>query len=210
MEGERVASVGRREENKASKRARLEAAALQAFLAHGYAGASVEQIAAAAGIARGTFYLYFRDKRALFSALIDEFVDPLLATIGRARDELLRCADLAATVPVYAQMGAELSLLLLQNPAAARLALCELRAAGAGGDLVRERGERIEQFTAEILADGARRNFLRGHDSRAVTLAIVGGIERLAWAALRGDPTLDLMRLPQELELLFRRGLSAS
>ena len=54
--------------------------AREIFAKHGYHAAKVEDIVAAAGVARGTFYLYFEDKRAIF----EEIVDRLLVKFGIA------------------------------------------------------------------------------------------------------------------------------
>ncbi|HZR84151.1 MAG TPA: TetR/AcrR family transcriptional regulator [Candidatus Binatia bacterium] len=201
--------MGRREHNKASKRARLEAAALEEFRRHGYGGASIESIAAAAGVARGTFYLYFADKRAIFRSLVDRLVDPLLAAADRARGALAGCPDLGATAPIYARLAEEVGALVVHEPVAARVVLAEARAAGPGGDLVRRRIARLEETARGILADGAQRGLFRAHDPGAVALAIVGAIERLAWAALSGDERVAPAALPAEVVVLFRRGLAA-
>lgn len=44
--------------------------AMQEFLEHGYAGARVDKIVAAAGVSKATVYRHFPDKEALFTALI--------------------------------------------------------------------------------------------------------------------------------------------
>ena len=44
--------------------------AMQEFLEHGYAGARIDKIVAAAGVSKATVYRHFADKEALFSALI--------------------------------------------------------------------------------------------------------------------------------------------
>src|SRR3954453_7158702 len=46
--------------------------ARQIFLAHGFYGASMGEIAKAAGVSKGTLYVYFDSKEALFEALIVE------------------------------------------------------------------------------------------------------------------------------------------
>ena len=56
------------------KRDRLLAAGLKVFGTLGYDAARVADIADAAGISVGVFYQRFRDKRALFAVLEDEFV----------------------------------------------------------------------------------------------------------------------------------------
>lgn len=49
-------------------------AALQVFGEHGLAGARLDDIARRAGVAKGTIYLYFPNKEALFSAVVHETV----------------------------------------------------------------------------------------------------------------------------------------
>jgi len=44
--------------------------AMQEFLKHGYAGARIDKIVAAAGVSKATVYRHFPDKEALFTALI--------------------------------------------------------------------------------------------------------------------------------------------
>ena len=61
-------------------RRRLLDAAEQVFAALGYHEASVVKITDAAGVAAGTFYLYFDSKKAIF----DELVRDLNRRVGRA------------------------------------------------------------------------------------------------------------------------------
>ncbi len=46
--------------------------AMQEFLAHGYAGTSMDRVAEAAGVSKATVYSHFRDKEGLFKALIEK------------------------------------------------------------------------------------------------------------------------------------------
>lgn len=199
---------GRRERNKLSKQRRLVQAGKNAFLMDGFAGASVERIAAAADVARGTFYLYFSDKEALFEHVMTGFFAPLLTGVRTARDRLAACPDVASTFPVYAELGAVLATHLVAHQDEARLYFAEARAVGAGGDQVRRCTTQIEQLTEEILADAVRRGTLRPHDERGVALAIVGGIERLVYGFLLGDRRLDPQRVTAEVIQLFRYGLA--
>jgi AcrR family transcriptional regulator len=45
--------------------------AMQEFLAHGYAAATMDKVTAAAGVSKTTVYNYFQDKEGLFTALIE-------------------------------------------------------------------------------------------------------------------------------------------
>ena len=46
--------------------------AMQVFLSHGYAGASMDKIAVAAGVSKATVYSHFQDKEGLFTALVEK------------------------------------------------------------------------------------------------------------------------------------------
>lgn len=50
-------------------------AARQVFVAHGFAGASIDQIAAVAGAGKPTIYARFSGKEALFTAVFERHVD---------------------------------------------------------------------------------------------------------------------------------------
>lgn len=65
---------------KAERRQQILNAARDVFARRGYHAAKIDEIVAAAGIARGTFYLYFEDKRAIF----EEIVDRTIARLGMA------------------------------------------------------------------------------------------------------------------------------
>ncbi len=57
-------------------------AALTVFAERGYEAARLEDMAARAGVAKGTLYLYFKDKEALFEALVRGAVSPMLEKVG--------------------------------------------------------------------------------------------------------------------------------
>ena len=71
-------------------------AALDVFAEHGYAAARLEDVAARAGVAKGTIYLYFADKRTLFMELARTAAAPMIERIGELAvadapiDQLLR------------------------------------------------------------------------------------------------------------------------
>src|SRR6202050_5619422 len=55
------------------RRKQLLNAATRVFARKGYWSASIADIIQAAGVARGTFYLYFRSKRDVFLAIADNY-----------------------------------------------------------------------------------------------------------------------------------------
>jgi len=48
--------------------------ALTVFLEHGYAGTSMDRVAAVAGVSKQTIYSHFQDKQGLFTALIERMM----------------------------------------------------------------------------------------------------------------------------------------
>ena len=66
-----------------ARRAAILAAALEEFTARGYEGARLDDVAKRAGVAKGTIYLYFADKEALFQDLVRSMVHPVLGMLER-------------------------------------------------------------------------------------------------------------------------------
>jgi AcrR family transcriptional regulator len=58
----------------------ITAAALELFVERGFAGTRLDDVAASAGVSKGTVYLYFANKEELFKAVVREgLVSPLVA-----------------------------------------------------------------------------------------------------------------------------------
>ena len=69
---------GARKEQSAARREAIVAAALDEFSARGFVATRLEDIAKRAGVAKGTIYLHFKDKEALFEELIRTAIVPLV------------------------------------------------------------------------------------------------------------------------------------
>jgi AcrR family transcriptional regulator len=71
-----------RAEQSEERRAAIVHAALDEFIQRGFAGARIEDVAARAGVAKGTVYLHFRDKEALFEAIVRDALSPVVAGLS--------------------------------------------------------------------------------------------------------------------------------
>ncbi len=69
--------------SKGERRLQILDASRDVFAKRGYARATVDDIVAEAGVARGTFYLYFDDKRDAFAELVQRFASQITAVIVR-------------------------------------------------------------------------------------------------------------------------------
>jgi AcrR family transcriptional regulator len=63
----------------AARREAILEAALDEFSARGFAAARLEDVAKRAGVAKGTIYLYFADKEALFQELVRFQISPVMS-----------------------------------------------------------------------------------------------------------------------------------
>lgn len=68
-----------RRRRKDARPSELTAAALELFVERGFAATRLDDVAAQAGVSKGTLYLYFDSKEALFKAVIEEGIVPMLA-----------------------------------------------------------------------------------------------------------------------------------
>lgn len=76
-----------RAEKAALKRKAIVDAALEEFAEKGFANARMEDVARRAKVGKGTVYLYFKDKQALFEGLVHEFI---ATPLGLAKDIALQ------------------------------------------------------------------------------------------------------------------------
>lgn len=67
-----------RQRRKEARPGELTAAALELFVEKGFVGTRLDDVAARAGVSKGTLYLYFDSKEALFKAVIREGILPIL------------------------------------------------------------------------------------------------------------------------------------
>jgi AcrR family transcriptional regulator len=84
--------IAARRRRKDARPGELVAAALACFAERGFAATKLDDIAAKAGVAKGTVYLYFPSKEELFKAVIRESLLPNLAQV----ETMLDASDMPA------------------------------------------------------------------------------------------------------------------
>lgn len=83
MEQDEGTAVQGRRRRKEARPSELTAAALALFVEKGFAATKLDDIAARAGVSKGTLYLYFKSKEELFEAVVREGMQPALEEGGR-------------------------------------------------------------------------------------------------------------------------------
>lgn len=167
------------------KRQALLAAARTVFARDGFHRAAVRDIAQEAGVATGTFYLYFSSKEACLLGLIDDFYRLLMTRILESRAVRAGVLDkLAASIAtVVRTFAAHRDLARIVLAAGAHPAFDE-RLAALHGDFARMVGEDL----AEAIAEG----LLPEQDVAVTAPALVGAIYEVIVARLREGRPEDL------------------
>jgi AcrR family transcriptional regulator len=83
-----------RKEDTAVVRQRIIDMAIRHFLAKGFVGTSVTELAEAAGIAKGTVYCHFKSKEAILDSILDtfsaEFLDGVIKEVNECEGDFLK------------------------------------------------------------------------------------------------------------------------
>ena len=198
--------AGPRAGRRAERRQAILAAALQEFSARGFAAARLDDVADAAGIAKGTIYLYFRDKEALFQDLIRSEMSPVVATFETA---------LAVDLPVRAVAERAVELFVREIYGTSRKDIIRLiisegpRFPQLADFYYREVLSRIIAAVRALLRRALERGELRNDAIiRFPQLLGAPGIVAIIWSGLfeRQEP-LDVQGLMRaHLDLLFGEG----
>ena len=178
------------------------------FAIKGYHETSISDIIKRADIARGTFYLYFKDKREIFDALFDQLLQ-------RINESLHRVELSPDRKPPLGQIADNLNRvfkLAVEDPELARI----LFRHAPGLDSITD--QKIEVFYSKIasliesaLALGVQMNLVRAVDLKLLSLYMLGGVKEIMDMITRPQntmPAIDL--LIKELLDFNLHGLAAA
>ena len=192
------------ERAKLERRRQILAAAKMVFAEAGYHGATIHAIIERAQIARGTFYLYFESKSAVFDSILDQALADLRTKIRR-----IAVDDPSAPAPqvqLREQVVATLEYIVSDRPLAMLLL-------SAGHTPDAEAAERLDQFFAEVrdllrraLETGMEIGLLRPCQPPLVAAAMLGMIRGVIEFVVRGEAT-KVDEIVSEMLLVALRGV---
>jgi AcrR family transcriptional regulator len=186
----------RRIASKEERRATLLAAARDVFSNQGYHAATIDDVTRAAGVAKGTFYLYFKDKQQVYAELLSDFLRVILETVRGIGPSATSADDFRSR---HLAAGLTLARHFDENAKIARVAL---RESTQSGDPLTS--ELVSQFYRDI-ADAAAANVRRGIEldlfrpvePLVVAYMHIGMVERVVVAMLE-----DQTRFPAREEVV--------
>ncbi|MGO9835255.1 MAG: TetR/AcrR family transcriptional regulator [Polyangiaceae bacterium] len=167
---------------KVERRQKILNHARDVFARRGYHDAKIDEIVAAAGIARGTFYLYFKDKRAVF----DEIVDRAFTQIGVA---IVRVDPKDPGRTVAEQVEENIRRIvrtLLEDRPTTKILLTD----AVGVDAAFDRKlysfyEVVEKLLVESLREGQELGIVAAGDTRMFAHLIVGALKEILYQVVR-------------------------
>jgi AcrR family transcriptional regulator len=185
------------------RREAIVAAGLDEFAARGFAATRLDDVAKRAGVAKGTIYLHFKDKEALFQELVRTALVPLIARLsnppimgGSVRGMMENFADMLAREVVGTKRGEIVRLIIAEGarfPTLAEFYYREVVAHGIGG-------------MRKLVEYGIARGEIR-HDAllQFPQLVIAPAILSIVWQGLFGKiaPLDTQAMLRVHLDLIF-------
>ena len=199
---------GKRDINRRKRVQDLIEAGLSLFLERGIEAVTIDEVAREAGMAKGNFYRYFRDKADLVEAVIEPVAGTTREAV-QACDDRLRDADgRDDAVAAYGELGNRLIGALAMHPDAMCLYLQERRAPAttarqAISDLATDLDDRAMALS-QVAAD---RQLVAISDPRVSAIAVLGAVEALALASVRNQVQMDPIETTKSLISIVLEGL---
>jgi len=170
--------------DKAERRQVLLRAARDVFATKGYHEAKVDDIVALASVAKGTFYLYFPDKRSVFA----ELVDVLFRRLGGAILKVDPSADVDAQIKHNIRA---IVAVLLEDPALTRILLSYATGMDpAFVTKIRSFYDGVKTILALSLAEGQTLGIVAEGDPKRFATFTVGGLKELLWEIVNDEAVL--------------------
>jgi AcrR family transcriptional regulator len=192
-------------EQRDERRAQLIAAARDVFAEKGYHEATVDDITRKAGVAKGTFYLYFDEKREIYHELVRTFLQHI-TDIGRSvAREVKTPKDFFARTE---QATNELLRVFIDHFPLARLAYRESMGINPELDrMLRQFYRDLAKVEAENIRLGIELGLFRQVDPLVTAYAHIGMVERVALGLLTEKNPPEPKQVARELLSIAFEGL---
>jgi AcrR family transcriptional regulator len=181
------------------------AAARDTFLAKGFQGTAVSEIANVVGVVEGLVFSYFPTKRDLLHAVLCDMYEPLIKDVA---DGYSRLKGLRARLRFIVWRHLRV---FVETPGLARLVLHEVRTGpeydSAGLHSLQVRYTHFVRLAIEdAVRDGELLNMA---DVETVRSMVYGGLEHLMWPVLTGSQQADVEVIADRYTELLMYGLQA-
>lgn len=180
------------------------------FLDKGVGAATVDDITAAAGVAKGSFYRYFDDKTQLVEALFTPLVSQIDEAVAECEKALSEARDAAALLAAYQTFGGALVSAFGASQDLVRLYLQECRGPAQGARApIAKLSDRITEAAVSLTDAAHAQGMLKPLPPRVTALAVVGAIEGLLVRYLEGMDLGELNHVTAAVITMMLEGVRA-
>lgn len=210
--GETVSSVLKRRVVKSSEERRREIldAALKLFGERGFAETTMEEVANAAGVAKGTIYIYFPSKEHILLALKREFLDGLIVALTDVAADAVEALAAGAAVD-YRDVIDEILEVIVTYHTDRREALQVVVRQSPGPDLVRDALELerdVVSLVSNAIAQARDFGLVHASDPDLTARLLCDALRDTLATSLCYDDPPDLDRLVAACKELFYKALA--
>jgi AcrR family transcriptional regulator len=199
---------GKRDINRRKRVQDLIDAGLSLFLERGIEAVTIDEVAREAGMAKGNFYRYFRDKADLVEAVIEPVASTAREAIQRCDAQLRQANGRGDAVAAYSQLSNSLIGALAMHPDAMCLYLQERRApATTARQAISDLAEEVDARAMTLSQVAVDRKLVTVADPRVSALAVLGAVEALALASVRKQVKIDPIETTRTLISIVLDGL---
>jgi AcrR family transcriptional regulator len=199
---------GKRDRNRQGRIQGLCRAGLKLFLASGIEGVTIDDIVGEAGVAKGSFYLYFKDKTELIEAILATMADDLEKTFQECEAGLTSVDSSENVFSVYQVLGARLGETMFKDVDVTRLYLQECRAPAVGARKpIALLNQFVDERAVELSEVAHRHELLRQIEPKVSALAVVGAVEKLLFRTLQAGDLGDPLSVANDMVSLVLDGL---
>jgi len=160
-------------------------AALELFLGAGTEAVTIDQIVDHAGIAKGSFYRYAKDK----ADLVQQIMTPVGADVTAALDrceQALRRAHKDTLSATYVQLATELALVVAHNSTRVQLYLQEMRSPPGGARrAIHVIADALTTRAITLTKIARDHRLIRDVDPKVSALTVIGAIDTILFEHLR-------------------------
>lgn len=199
---------GKRDRNRQGRIQGLCRAGLKLFLASGIEGVTIDDIVGEAGVSKGSFYLYFKDKTELIEAILATMADDLETTFQECEAGLTSVDSSENVFAVYQVLGARLGETMFKDVDVTRLYLQECRAPAVGARKpIALLNQFVDERALELSEVAHRQELLRQIEPKVSALAVVGAVEKLLFRTLQAGDLGDPLSVANDMVSLVLDGL---
>ncbi|MBW1760494.1 MAG: TetR/AcrR family transcriptional regulator [Deltaproteobacteria bacterium] len=199
---------GKRDINRRKRVQDLIDAGLLLFLERGIEAVTIDEVAREAGMAKGNFYRYFRDKADLVEAVIEPVASTTREAVQDCDVQLREANGRDDAVAAYGQLGNRLVGALAMHPDAMCLYLQERRApATTARQAISDLATDLDRRTMTLSQVAVDRKLVAVSDPRVSAVAVLGAVEALALASVRNQIQMDPIETTKSLISIVLEGL---